>query len=76
MVDIIIFLQSQKKDPWLSVPRLFMVGFMGNLLLGILFKSILVPKRTKYVNPLIFKDLLRNRNFRREQKSDLFCLMW
>jgi hypothetical protein len=37
MVDSIISLLSQKKDPWLSVPRLFMVGFMGNLLLGILF---------------------------------------
>jgi len=32
-----IFLQSQKEGPWLSVPRLFMVGFMGNLLLGVLF---------------------------------------
>jgi len=43
MLDIIIFLQSQKKgsvtkkDLRLSVPRLFVVGFMGNLLLGILF---------------------------------------
>jgi len=37
MVDIIIFLLSQRKDPWLSVPRLFMVGFMGSLPLGILF---------------------------------------
>jgi hypothetical protein len=46
MVDIIIFLQSQKKDPWLSVPRLFMVGFMGNLLLGILFNINFSGKRT------------------------------
>jgi hypothetical protein len=37
MVDITIFLQSQKKDPWVSVLGLFTVGFMGNLVLGILF---------------------------------------
>jgi hypothetical protein len=37
MVDIIIFLQSQKKDPWLSVLWLIMVGSIDNLLLGILF---------------------------------------
>jgi hypothetical protein len=76
MVDSIIFLLSQRRDPWLSVPRLFMVGFMGNLPSGSYLISILVPKRTKYVNPMMFKDLLRNLNFRREQKSDLFCLMW
>ncbi len=66
MVDIIIFLLSQKKDPSLSVPRFLIVGFMGSLFLGILLNSILVPKRIKYANPLIFKDLLRNRNFRTE----------
>jgi hypothetical protein len=49
-----------------------MVGFMGNLPSGSYFISILVPKRTKCANPMIFKDLLRNLNFRREQKSDLF----
>jgi hypothetical protein len=44
MVDIIIFLQSQKK-PWLPVLRLFMEGFMGNLLLGILFNINLSAKK-------------------------------
>jgi hypothetical protein len=76
MVDITIFLQSQKKTRgfpshgyswWALWAILFWVSYLT---------SILVPKRTEYINPLIFKDLLRNRNFRREQKSDLFCLLW
>jgi hypothetical protein len=66
MVDIIIFLQSQKKGPVAFHTTVIHGGLYGQSSFKYLMISILVPKRTKYFNPLIFKDLLRNRNFRRE----------
>jgi hypothetical protein len=61
MVDIIIFLQSQKKS--CDFPS---YGYSWWALWAIFFSvsyltSILVLKRTKYLNPLIFKDLLRKK---------------